>query len=297
MVKSLEPATARIECWCLRLISYRYSLIYQPGKIDLNPMDYLSRHPYHKPEKDNAAEAYISCVVQNTIPKSMTPEEVKKATEENCLLQKVKAAVGNECWNDPQLSHFSPFKEELSVINVLILQGHHLVIPSKLRKRMIDIAHHSHQGIVKTKQLIREKVLFPGIDKLVEETVHSCLPCQFLNPKHTHCEPICTTPLPAAPWTETSVDFAGPFPFGEYLLVVIDDYRRFLEVEILPLLSANVVIPCLNMIFARQGYPTIIKTDRGKISKTLPPNQVLGTEGLHLCGLKQMEKPNALYVP
>ena len=60
---------------------YRYSLIYQPGKNDLNPADYLSCHPHHKPEKDNAAEAYISYVVQNTIPKSIILEEVKKATE------------------------------------------------------------------------------------------------------------------------------------------------------------------------------------------------------------------------
>ena len=149
IVKSLKPAMARIERWHLCLMPYWYSLIYQPGKNYLNPADYLSRHPHHKPEKDKTAEAYISYVVQNTIPKSITPEEVKKATEEDSLLQKVKAAVANGCWNDPQLSNFSPFKEELSVINGLIL----FVIPSKLRKRMIDIAYHSHQGIVKTKQL------------------------------------------------------------------------------------------------------------------------------------------------
>ena len=97
----------------------------------------------------------------------------------------------------------------------------------------------------------------------MEETVHSCIPCQASNPKHTHHEPIRTTPLPAAPWSEISVDFAGPFPSGECLPVVIDDYSRFPEVEILPSLSANVVIPRLNMIFARQGYPTIVKTDTG----------------------------------
>ena len=104
---------------------------------------------------------------------------------------------------------------------------------------------------------------FPGIDKLVKETVHSNIPCQASNPKHTHREPIRTTSLPAAPWTEISVDFAGPFPPGEYLPVFIDGSSRFPEVEILPSLSANVVIPHLNMIFARQGNPTIVKTDNG----------------------------------
>ena len=160
IVKSLKPATARIERWRLRLMPYRCSLIYQPGTNDQNPEDYLSRHPHHKPEKDNAAETYISY----TVPKSITPEVVKKATEEDSLLQKVKVAVANGRWNDPLLLNFSLFKEELSVNNGFILRGHRFAIPSKLRKRTIDIAHHSHQGIVKTKQLIREKMWFPGID-------------------------------------------------------------------------------------------------------------------------------------
>ena len=263
IVKSLKPAMARIERWHLCLMPYRYSLICQPGKNDLNPADYLSSHSYHKPEKDNIAEAYISFVVQNTIPKLITPKEGKRATEEDSLLQKVKAAVSNGRWKDSQLSNFSPFKEELFVINGLILQGHRFVIPYKLKQRTIDIAHHSHQGIVKIKQLIRENVWFPGIDKLVEETVHSCIPCQALNPKHTHREAIRSTPVPATPWTEIFVDFVGPFSSGEYLLVAIDNYSRFPEVEILPSLSVNLVIPRFNMIFPRQRYPTIVKTDNG----------------------------------
>ena len=66
--------------------------------------------------------------------------------------------------------------------------------------------------------------------------------------------------------------------------------------RILPSLSANVVIPRLNMIFARQGYSTIVKPTmtlrfRGKISKTLPPIQVLGTEGLHLWPVADPTQP------
>ena len=168
------------------------------------------------------------------------PEEVKKATEKESLLQKMKDTVANVRWNDPQLPNFSPFKEELSVINGLILRVHRLVIPSKLRKITINIAHHSHYSIVKTKQLIREKGWFTEIDNLVEETVHSYIPCQASNPKDAHHEPICTMPLPAAQWTEISVDLAGSFQSGEYLLVVIDDDSQFPEVEIFPSLSANV---------------------------------------------------------
>jgi hypothetical protein len=39
-------------------------------------------------------------------------------------------------------------------------------------------------------------------------------------------EPLNMTPLPKAPWCEIAIDFVGPFPSGEVLLVVIDDSGR-----------------------------------------------------------------------
>jgi hypothetical protein len=35
--------------------------------------------------------------------------------------------------------------------------GRKLVIPHKLRQRILQLAHESHQGVLKTKQLLREK--------------------------------------------------------------------------------------------------------------------------------------------
>ena len=91
---------------------------------------------------------------------------------------------------------------------------------------------------MKTKQLIREKVWFPGIDKQVEEVVRSCIPCQALFTGPAPREPLCPTPLPPAPWTNIAIDFAGPFPSGEYAMVIIDEYSRFPEVEIVSTISA-----------------------------------------------------------
>ena len=46
------------------------------------------------------------------------------------------------------------------------------------------------------------------------------------------------TPLPKAPWKQVATDFVGPFPTGEYLLVIIDEFSPFLDVEILTTISA-----------------------------------------------------------
>lgn len=141
-------------------------------------------------------------------------------------------------WHESDQSDFTNFKDEPSVADGVILRDHRLVIPKVLHRKVIDIAHQSHQGIVKTKQLIREKVWFPGIDKQVEEVVRSCIPCQASYTGLSPREPLCPTPLPPAPWTNIAIDFAGPFPSGEYAMVIIDEYSRFPEVEIVSTISA-----------------------------------------------------------
>ena len=57
----------------------------------------------------------------------------------------------------------------------------HRRIPFHLRQKVKDELQHleqGHQGVTKTKSLIREKVWFPGIDKMVEDRVKRCLPCK-----------------------------------------------------------------------------------------------------------------------
>jgi len=93
------------------------------------------------------------------------------------------------------------------------------------------LAHGGHQGIVKTKQLIRDKVWFPGIDKLAEEKVKNCLSCQAASNTLPPLEPLRMTPLPSAPWKDVAVDFAGPFPSGDYIMVVTDDFSHIFRTE------------------------------------------------------------------
>ena len=69
--------------------------------------------------------------------------------------------------------------------------------------------------------------------------------------------------MPSRRWENLSADFCGPFPSGEYLLVVIDEYSRFPVVEIMKSTSANATIPVLDKIISSFGLPKVIKTDNG----------------------------------
>jgi len=166
-------------------------------------------------------------------------------------------------WSNPTLNNYAKIKDEISVYNGVVLKQNRIIIPNSLREQAIALAHTAHQGIVKTKQLAREKIWFPGIDKMIEEQLKTCIPCQAAYSGGTKRDPILSTRLPKQPWDELSIDFTGPFPSGEYLFVVIDDHSRYPEVEIVTSTSTKVVTQKLDTIFARFGIPRVVKSDNG----------------------------------
>ena len=96
---------------------------------------------------------------------------------------------------------------------------------------------------------------------LVEENIKNCHTCQISTHKLTR-EPLQMPPLPAAPWAEVSVDF-GHLQNGKYLLVVTDEYSRYVVVDILDSISTTSVIPRLDKIFAEFGVTFFLKIDNG----------------------------------
>ena len=166
----------------------------------------------------------------------------------------------------PKMPRLNRVKDELSVCNGVVPREDRIALPKTLRNTAVDLAHVGHQGVVKTKSLICEKIWFLGIDKMVEDKVKNCLPYQAAThgkvklPAH---ESPRMTPLPNAPWKKNSMDFAGPFPSGDYLVVVTNACNYFPEVEIVTSTSTRATIPKLDAIFARQGIPEVLKSNNG----------------------------------
>ena len=90
----------------------------------------------------------------------------------------------------------------------------------------------------------------------------TCVLCASTS-SNTQSEPLKMTKMPNAPWEKLHLDFKGPLPGGKYLLVVIDRYSRYPEVEIITSTNAKTVIRKLNKIFSAHGIPEIILTDNG----------------------------------
>ena len=190
-------------------------------------------------------------------------------TSKDPMLQKLKLSIKSGNWTKFAKSKNSDWKSIYNLRNeftltdpCIILRNTRILTPKSLTKRVIELAHEGHQGIVKTKSLLREKVWFPGIDKRVESAIKSCIPCQA-TVETKRLEPLQMSPLPSGPWKEISMDFCGPFQSGDYLMVVIDEYSRYPIVEILKSITAKSVMTRLDKIFAEFGIPCTLKTDNG----------------------------------
>ena len=60
-----------------------------------------------------------------------------------------------------------------------------------------------------------------------------------------------------------AVDWLGPLPTGEHLLVVVDYFLRWMEVDVLRSTTSAAVITYLDSHFARYGVPAGLRTDNG----------------------------------
>ncbi len=168
--------------------------------------------------------------------------------------------------NYEALQSFRTVKDELTVSvsnrGEAVMRGKRLVIPNSLQSRTLELAHEGHQGITKTKALLRSKVWFPRIDNMVEDAISKCIPCQA-NSNRKVCEPLQMSELPRGAWLKLSIDFCGPIPTGEYLLVLIDEFSRYPVVHVTRSTSADKIMPLLDQTFASFGYPETIKSDNG----------------------------------
>ena len=58
-----------------------------------------------------------------------------------------------------------------------------------------------------------------------------------------------------------AIDLLGPLPTGESILVVVDYYSRYYEIDIMRSTVASKVISSLEEIFVRHGLPESLELD------------------------------------
>ncbi|CAC5367355.1 unnamed protein product [Mytilus coruscus] len=194
-----------------------FELIYEPGKDEADPLDFLSRHPLPE-KKTDQTEKIIKAIIANE--HAVVLERLQEETLRTCIQTKSNSYTG------------------------------------KLQQRVIRAAHSiGHLGMTKTKQMFREKYWFPTMNSMVEKIIGQCYECQVTTKQHKE-EPLKMTLIPEKPWEIVSIDFGGPYPNGHYNLVVRDKRTRYLMVESLRTITGKETIEKLRKIFSTHGTPS-----------------------------------------
>ena len=195
---------------------------------------------------------------------AITVEIMQKATNESNTLAKLKYCILKRGYLDniPELKAYEGVFRELSIAKQLVMRGRRIVVPESLQEDIVALAHIGHQGATKTKQYLRERVWFPRMDIMVEKFVSACTPCLAATPGENF-QPLQTSEMPKRPWQYLATDFKGPIGNQFYFLLIIDEYSRYPEVEIVTSTSAESVIPKFERVFATHGIPEKLKSDNG----------------------------------
>lgn len=180
---------ARIQRWALRLMEFNYKIVHWPGKANI--ADFFSRQPIGQidcfsVQERNFSEVFVNMVVTSALPEALKLEEVIKESGEDTEMQSIAKFLKHDGKQSEIPEEFRNVKDELScTTDGIILRNTLIVVPKSLRSKVVQLAHSGHQGVVKTKSLIRSRVWFPGIDNMVERAVASCPLCQCKVPPAT----------------------------------------------------------------------------------------------------------------
>ena len=225
---------------------FKYTVRHVPsGHNTADCLSHLTKIPTSP--NDGATEEYVRMVAVNATLRAMTTREIERASAEDDELTEV-----HRCWKTGDWSAApSPYRllcDEITVVGRLVMKGMRIVIPVSLHKRVLELAHEGHQGIVKMKDRLRTKVWWPNMNSMVERHCKKCLGCQAVTPVATMPH-VKTTTMPTKPWRDLAVDLMGPLPTGESLLVTVNYHNRWIEVDVVRNTASSVIIRCLENHF------------------------------------------------
>ena len=266
-----KPKQLRVDRHRTKLLPFSYNVVFEEGAK--TPCDYGSRHPKKADfsEKqivdwcvETGTDIFVNRVLEDSLPSAITLDMVKKESEldedmtllKSCILSH---DIGNCKKNLPEYYHIF---HELTVIDDIVMKNYQIVIPKSLRAEVIGLAHEGHQHADKTLSFLRQSCWFPKMRKDVLSYVETCGACLSAIPRNT---PVPLEPnfLPERAWQHLHADFKGPIGGRYYFHVLIDQYSKYPEVDVVTSTSFKKLRPKLDRIFSAQGIPEKITADNG----------------------------------
>ena len=261
--KELPAYTAtRMLRYALFLSQFNYKIIHRRAKQHEH-VDYFSRAP---------VDIYpLNFIDESTYLQNQKIEVLNfvKSTEDQISREDLQ----NETKNDPELTKLRKDLEngtnqdtKYSLNQGIIFYQDRIVIPEKLKLKILAELHSTHSGIVKMKQIARNYVYWKNINSDIEKVVNECKECADVkkNPPKVQLHH----------WEDTSRPFQRiHIDYAEYqkenFLVIVDSYTKWIEAyhtKAPP--NSTKTIKFLEEFFSRFGLCDELVSDNATIFKS-----------------------------
>lgn len=211
---SLKDPNSRLVRWTLKLSEFDYEIIHKPGKLHSNA-DALSRKV-------------------RTVERGLC-DEIIDYQNDDAECKRLRTQIG--------------FLVKGGVLYKKTKDGEKIVAPEKVRKDIIKNFHDhplsGHLGIRPTVERVRASYWWRNLAKDIKEALRDCVACQRRSPYGRTRAPIQELPSCDRPFDFVSLDTVGPLPCSEYgnkyILSIIDNFSRYLEMIPLPNQKAETI--------------------------------------------------------
>ncbi len=188
-------AAARLQRWALLLAAYDYDIQYRDGAHHCNA-NWLSRLPLPITPQVKLDTVELLQVKQLDALPVLCADVCKETRADPILSQVMEMVTTGRFLNvtdaNNMLAPYVNRKDELTMQQGCLMWGWRVVIPPKLRSRVLAELHTGHPGVVRMKAVARSYVWWPGIDIQVEQLAKTCQTCQQTQ--------IAPGPSPLHPW-------------------------------------------------------------------------------------------------
>ena len=274
--KASNRAGARIARWQSRLLPFSYTVEYKPGHT-IPVADALSRLPLPETSGAETDGDDIIALVTDDAEEALPDAEIRAASEADPALKEVREAILTG-WPDaarkcsPTLRQFFDVRHELQLRddNIVLRGPDRVVVPVALIDKYLQVAHRSHEGIVRTKQLLRSLAWWPGMMRATTDLIRDCPTCQAKDAvlsQSARPAPLQPVPLPDRAWSKLGIDVVGPIagapPSARYAITVIDYASKWPEVALTSSVETDDVIGFLSTLWSREGYCDELVSDNG----------------------------------
>ena len=164
----------------------------------------------------------------------------------------------NECAELAQ--PYFTYREELTILDGLLVKGSRIVIPTEMRHACLETLHTPHLGLQKTLLRACSSVFWPGMNANIKAQISNCSACQKFQtkqPAETLRNELPTTQL----WTCLATDI---FEYGgKSYLIVVDCLSKFIVVHKVSDHSSEQTVAVFLQIFSEFGVPDSVHCDCG----------------------------------